>query len=235
MSWYGPGDQCGCECDRLCKCSADPSVPSQAFIGKPTIRIVISGLPASYEWVDYVGQIFLWERNEWNLAGISGLNGTYFIELQKRNDFCIDETFSVSFDSVFGYVENRIRSLSPFADQCAVNFTETTNLTKNINVFGTSGGGSLSLRIEAGLTFYYGIRALISFSCLDGYDMSRAEGENSINAGIVEPSRTWPKASGEIKIIRRALMLDACGYPAESADGIIFKTIGSISAEILDL
>jgi hypothetical protein len=230
--WFGPRE-CACDCIIKCGCGDDPILPSMSFIGTPTIRIVVSGMPASYAWIDRINRISFNERNQWDLVGLNGINGTYFIELPKVNGFCIDKTANESFSSPVTYTQNRIRENSPIGDICNINFTETTTASRTASVSGSSVGGSLSFSIAASLSDFYEIRGTVLFEC-PSYDTADAIGNNTINGGFTT-NKTWPYSSGEIRIIRRAISTATCGDPQEDASGEVFAVVGTIVAEMLDL
>lgn len=230
--WFGPRGQCGC-CEIVCGCESDSTVPSPAFTGTPTFRITLAGLPATYEWSDFIGRIFFREKNDFTLTSLADANGTYFVELQKRNDFCINESAAVGFATTISYTRGRNTIFSDVPDICVPTSTTSSSTLSTLSFSVAAVGGFFSLIIVGGLPDYYQIKGQVEMSCPD-YDPSTSPNTNSINGGF-SASQFWPRSSGEIKIQRRAITTADCGYPLEDATGVIFETIGTISVELLEL
>lgn len=84
--WFGPSEDCGC-C--RCVCDDDGSATSDRFIANAA-KVVISGLPSLFEWLDVSTSPFL-EYNIYKLSGLDALNGTYFMPLKLYTSGCIFE------------------------------------------------------------------------------------------------------------------------------------------------
>jgi len=231
-TWHGPRGDCGCCGGTRCACANDPEQNSPSFTDTPTFRVVIAGMPATYEWSDFRSLGSFWHKNDWTLTGLSGINGTYFVPLEKRNSVCIDESAPAGFSDPVSFTEAFARDISDFSDICTVTSSTTGTATRSLSFSGSFSFNIFGIVIQYSLTDIYAIRGEVEMSCPD-YDYSASLLTNTISA--FGSSQTWPRASGDIKILRRAISSADCGYPLESASGQVFATIGTIAVDLINV
>lgn len=216
-----------------CECVGNPGFFSRGFAGTPTIRIVISGLPASYTWSDFFSVSSVFQKNDWTLTGLNSINGTYFLGLAKAGLFCIDEPATPGAITSSNYTEAFARSSRSGPNICIETSTSSGSASKNAGPTVTFVGTQFIINLNQSATNYYGFLGEVRMSC-PSYDYTTTSGNNSITGGFASP-RTWPRSSGEIKILRRAIADGTCGFTPEHASGQVFATIGTLTAEIVDL
>lgn len=231
-TWHGPRGDCGCCGGTRCACADDPEQTSPSFTDTPTFRVVIAGMPATYEWSDFRSLGSFWHKNDWTLTGLSGINGTYFVPLEKRDLVCIDETKAAGFSDPSSFTEAFARDISVSGDICTVTSSETGTATKNLSFSGSFSFNLFNIIIQYDLSDIYAIRGEVEMFC-PTYDFSESVRDNTISA--FGASRTWPRSSGEIKIFRRAISTTDCGYTLEHASGQVFATIGTIAVDLINV
>lgn len=124
--WFGPRENCGC-CEQRCPCLYG-SFSARRFVNTPTVRIVISDLLDEFEWQNtrFAFNPFAFV-DKYKYSGIASLAGTYFFELQKNADGCIDQTANTSESQGIGSIT-----------------TEVTRQLTNFNTCVTSGAPTVS-------------------------------------------------------------------------------------------
>jgi len=215
MGWHGPRGDCGC-CG--CECFADPGFFSRSFIGTPTVKVVVSGLPAtidhSYVQVransfEFVNRIF-----RTVISGLDQLNGTYFFEMTKKGSCVRNASGEEVYTTTFQRVES---SVAPGASPCnpSVLIDETTTPSAVV------AGNWQSASITAPSNVYVSISALQIALCRNDF------------IPIVSGSTN----NGDI--ILSKLSNDATPCDTRFRSGVIDSTetevIGSITYEMLDL
>lgn len=217
----------GCPC---CACIAADG-PYAKFENTPTVRIVISGLPASYIFSHFISGFSFEERYDFDIEGMDSANGTFFWPLTKNTQGCLIP-LSGYLDS---YPTDDNRVLRNY-DRPSCNLISSGGDpgVPFIIISGSESAGpifTLSVNVARGL--HFNVRGQIDFTPVTDY--TATAGDNTVSIGGTLFSASWPKSSGDIKIIRRAQPEALCNLPLENVDGFVFETIGHISAEIIDL
>jgi hypothetical protein len=207
--------------------------PYEAFENTPTIKITITGLPSSYDF-KYFDSPFPYtviERHEFDLPGMDSDNGTYILSLSNKASGCIifsGEYFNSYSTSDSGVLKTYTRP------GCLQTNSASNATTPFIAINGTiATGPKYTITVTMARGPHYNIRGHIELTPVALYTDSEAS--NTVAIGGTAFSQTWARSSGDIKIIRRALPAVFCDLPQENADGFVFETIGSITAEIIDL
>jgi hypothetical protein len=226
--WFGPPGDCGCQ---VCFCESNGGF-YPGFDGVPTVRIIVSGLPSVvgpfHRWRQVAG---IWFRDRYFIRNLHLANGTYFWTLGKEGAKCIkrqlygfQETFTVR-------LEERI--ITEGSTQCG-KISTTDNLSLLTMTLTDTGadGDNFGLRISVGGTVF-GMLGQIEFSG-PNFDMAESLASNTLGLSSF-PALTWPRSSGDIKLRRIALAANTCGIIAEDASGLVEGTVGTITAEIIDL
>lgn len=112
--WFGPSGDCGC-CGNACPCLNYPSLFGRSFSGAPTVKIVIADVAdeITTERFDFAfasGGVNYYHHLVRKITGMSAVNGTYFFEIPKTVDNCIDEVTTLNlFSNVTGLPYTRTR------------------------------------------------------------------------------------------------------------------------------
>lgn len=220
----------GCPC---CGCESNGgSYPG--FDNIPTVRIIISGLPDEigpfYRWARSPGGI--WTRHEYYIRDLDLANGTYFWTLEKEGAKCIKKQPYGFLESMTIKLDEEIRTEG--STQCGFVGTTTDLKTPSLTITETiADGDDFGLQIVCAVGGIFTMRGEIEFNG-PTFDMSTTTEDNTlIFAGFA--NLVWPRSSGDIKLRRIALAADTCGISAEDASGLVEGTVGSITAEIIDL
>lgn len=237
MTWHGPRSGCGC-----CKCSCSGGGESRKFANTPTVKVVVSGLPASYEWSQELKDpIFGAEGDRaTTVEGLHLFNGTYFSEAEKTTGDCIDFYGTLSLaPSSSTITETRVSRGYPDSSGCYTGLpdTVTSNITTSFSVT-TWDNDSFRVNFTASHAGYFLVQGTSFAACKDDFDASLSV--ETFEVGVSGPGLTGPgsfgsatKNSSEQKIWlgRTGSSLNRC-LPVES---YIVVEIGSLTVEVLDL
>ena len=155
MTWHGPRGTCGC-C-KPCECP-DGGNLSRQFTKSPTVKVVISNLPATYVFEYEVTFSTTTFYDTITIDGLDCLNGTYLFEYGiDANTGCVDWSIPLSpTESCTFNEESVFRTLSGTSG-CYVASSSTTNNTGTIELsiayydrgFGNSGWQSTTEAVGA--------------------------------------------------------------------------------------
>jgi len=228
MGWYGPSGNCSCGCF---DCIADDGFYKK-FKNTPVIKITISGLPSSYQYMHFEFFPFMInQRYEYDLVGMDSANGTYFWPLRKSGSGCL-VAGSDYFDSYFT-TDSRITRTYTLPGCSQLGSTSSIQ-TPFITIDGfTLSGPRYSIAVKMARGSAYSILGQIELTPATPYTASEEDNTVFVTNPLV--TQTWPRASGEIKILRKAQPAVVCGLAVEDASGFVFETIGNLTAELIDL
>jgi hypothetical protein len=210
---HNPGCPC-CE-PTACPCLDNPSASSRAFANTPTVKLVISGLPAvvEFHYVRY-GWFAFGENTRYThrIEGLDAGNGTYFFDQNKENLVCPVSATGIEFFSVSWTQKRDIYTRST----CAFVSTETDSFSQDLSVLGFLTGGEVAM--PGNFFPYWEIYGTKFALCEDDFDPNLNEGGTN----------------GDIILAREFSIRGNCDGPSDP-NIIVEDVIGSIVYELLDL
>lgn len=239
--WFGPTGDCGCGC-ATCECPEGGT--SKVFTKKPTVRTVISGLPAFYSFDSTSPAFGTRTYSTTTITGMDAANGTYFWELPKVGNCINYQTvpnaiipFSQSFALDF-FVTARTLSGST---GCTVASSSVHTFQANLLVggsrlasIGVAVGASTAQLLHPDSSMQYGeilveVTSSSRLECALDYDPSLTEA--TMARGIRFVSKTVNLSDQKIYITHYPVLISAC---ASIVDNILVE-IGTITSELLNL
>lgn len=240
MAWFGPRGDCGC-CGvgpphLPCLCP-DNQTQSRGFLGTPTVRAIISGLPLLVEfdctWASPLGQTY-WTTI--TITGLNQMNGTYMWELPKSGN-CIDLSQSLLPQShnfsISQYTFNRILTSGTSACNVVTTTDNSTPMSASVTMFAHGSGAAPYVTISSGISQRFSLLGRQNHFCEHLFDATADPTEMQFGISVgTGASIMFSPADQEIQMLH---LNNSAGRDCVTGDLAIFSVAGSIESEILDI
>lgn len=180
MTWHGPLGDCGC-----CTCACPGGGTSRRFVGTPTFKATVSGLPSEYVFRYQTTGLGTRNITLVTLTGLDAANGTYFYEATKTTGGCVD-TVPTPLSESFTVTSDKENDFFAFGNSsCYPTSSSTSTASINLSLTGSggaSGGGAVITAGETGILF---LRGESGARCTDDYDPSLFPGTYEVRLSSV--------------------------------------------------